>query len=232
MKWQYFPLAGIASLLLSACASGPDVTPGIATSQPVSTLGQDRYQTRLEDTYAVRPADVISVSVFREAEMSVDRVPISAAGNVSLPLIGTLSVGGMTPAQIEEVVERKLRTSYLRHPEVSVNVIEYASHMVTVEGSVKDAGLYRFQPGTRLSGGISLAGGPERTADIEQIAVFRDTPEGIHIAKFDYRAVQSGQMLDPVLQPGDRIVVGTDSLSVLWQDALRAIPAFALFTRF
>ena len=37
--------------------------------------------------------------------------------------------------------------------------------------------------------------------------------------------------IDPLLMPGDRVVVGTDGLSRAWQDALQAIPVFALFTR-
>jgi hypothetical protein len=35
-----------------------------------------------------------------------------------------------------------------------------------------------------------------------------------------------------VLQPDDRVVVGTSSLGQFWQDLLMTIPAFALFTRY
>mgnify|MGYP007056299579 FL=1 len=52
------------------------------------------------------------------------------------------------------------------------------------------------------------------------------------VAKFDYAQVRAGTMIDPVLAPGDRVVVGTSGLSQLWQDFLKAVPAFALFTRF
>jgi polysaccharide biosynthesis/export protein len=34
-----------------------------------------------------------------------------------------------------------------------------------------------------------------------------------------------------VLMPGDRAVIGTSGLSVFWQDLLKALPAFAIFTR-
>jgi polysaccharide export outer membrane protein len=36
-------------------------------------------------------------------------------------------------------------------------------------------------------------------------------------------------MLDPVLEPGDRVVMGTDGLSVFWEDLLKALPAFGVF---
>ena len=46
---------------------------------------------------------------------------------------------------------------------------------------------------------------------------------------YAYAAIQAGTMLDPILQPGDRVVVGTDSLAQVWRDVLGALPAFALF---
>ncbi len=49
------------------------------------------------------------------------------------------------------------------------------------------------------------------------------------VAKFDYRQISQGTMMDPVLQPNDRVVVGTDGLSVFWQDLLKALPAFGIF---
>jgi len=41
--------------------------------------------------------------------------------------------------------------------------------------------------------------------------------------------VQQGTMHDPVLQPGDRVVMGTNGLSVFWEDLLKALPAFGVF---
>jgi polysaccharide export outer membrane protein len=64
---------------------------------------------------------------------------------------------------------------------------------------------------------------------VEQVAVFRESPQGIMIAKFDYQQVRQGTMLDPVLEPGDRVVMGTDGLSVFWEDLLKALPAFGIF---
>jgi polysaccharide export outer membrane protein len=100
---------------------------------------------------------------------------------------------------------------------------------VTVEGAVEKPGVYSFQPGARLSSAIALASGPRRTAKSDQVAVFRESPQGVMIAKFDYAAVRQGTMLDPVLQPGDRVVIGTDGLSVFWEDLLKALPAFGVF---
>ena len=223
-------LGVLAAMALAGCASTPPVQAGHAVAEPMEELGQSGYMPDMAVDYALRPADVLSVTVFREPDLSLAQTPIAADGNLSLPLLGSMRVAGMTPQALENQIERLLGERYLRDPQVTVNVVSYGSHRVTVEGQVEEPGVYEFQPGTRLSGAIALAQGPNRTARLDDIAVFRPSADGMTVAKFDYRSMQAGTMLDPVLVPGDRVVVGTDGLSRLWQDVLRAIPVFALFS--
>jgi len=221
--------SGLAGLLLSGCASTPDPVIGAASTQPVAALGQADYSFARSTTYLLRPSDKISVNVFREPDFTLGAVQIGVEGNISLPMIGSVPAAGKTAASLEADLTRRLAALGLKTPMVSVNIVEYASHLVTVEGSVDQPGVYAFQPGSRLSAAIALAGGPARTAKRDQVAVFRETEGGLSIAKFDYRMMSQGTMLDPVLEPGDRIVMGTDGLSVFWQDFLKALPAFGIF---
>lgn len=220
-----------AGLVLAGCVVEDRIEPGMANSTPVAAMGQADFGAANSDTYRLRPADRLSIDVFREEELSVPEVSVSVEGRISVPLIGPVQAEGMTVDELERTLERLYDERYLRSPDVAVNVLEYASHKVTVEGSVERPGLYAFSPGTRLTGGIALAAGPKRVADVRDVAVFRETEQGTMIAKFDYAQVRAGEMLDPVLYPGDRIVVGTDNLSQTWQDLLRALPAFGLFTQ-
>lgn len=181
------------------------------------------------NVYLLRPSDRISVNVFREPDFSLDSVQIGVEGNVSLPMIGPVRAAGATVEQFEGDVARRLEDAGLMNPMVNVNIAEYASHLVTVEGAVAVPGVYPFQPGARLSSAIAMARGPARTANTQQVAVFRETAEGVAVAKFDYQQMSQGTMLDPILEPGDRVVIGTDGLSVFWQDFLRALPAFGIF---
>jgi polysaccharide export outer membrane protein len=219
----------IAALAVAGCASTPDPVIGTAASQPVMALGQKGYSVARPTTYNLRPADQLSIAVFREPELSLERVRIGVEGNVSLPMIGSIPAAGMTAKQFEQDVTRRLAAAGLKTPVVSVNIAEYASHLVTVEGAVDKPGVYPFQPGARLSTAVALASGPKRTAKTSQVAVFREGPQGIMVAKFDYSQVSQGTMLDPVLEPGDRVVMGTDGLSVFWEDLLKALPAFGVF---
>lgn len=222
-------LCTLASISLAGCASSPEPALGAAVSTPNSDLGQAGYSVARPSIYLLRPSDRISVAVFREPDFSMESVQIGVEGNISLPLIGSVKAAGMTADQFEKDVTRRLATAGLKAPMVSVNIVEYASHLVTVEGAVTRPGVYTFQPGARLSAAIALASGPTRTAKTEQVAVFRETANGVTVAKFDYQQMSRGTMLDPVLEPGDRVVMGTDGLSVFWQDFLRALPAFGIF---
>lgn len=218
-----------AAGLLAGCSSTPEPVIGMAASQPVAELGQGSYTVARPTTYNLRPADQLSVIVFREPELSLGSVRVGVEGNISLPMIGSIPAAGMTAKQLEQDVTRRLAAAGLKNPMVSVNVAEYASHLVTVEGAVDKPGVYAFQPGARLSAAIALASGPKRVSKESQLAVFRETPEGVMVAKFDYAQIRQGTMLDPVLEPGDRVVMGTDGLSQFWEDLLKALPAFGIF---
>lgn len=215
---------------VTGCYRGPRSEVGPAVVDGLVELGHADYSSFTPETYQLRPNDVINVSVFREADMSLNGIPVSASGEVSFPLLGPMQVAGLTTSQLESQLESMLDARFLRYPNVTVNVVQYASHVVTVEGSVASPGLYNFRPGTRLSGALALASGPSRVARRSDVAVFREVPDGIVIAKFDYLAMQSGTMIDPVLEPGDRVVVGLNSLSQLYQDVLSVLP-MALWIR-
>lgn len=219
-------------LALAACATSPEIAPGPVASAPDTAMGQSAYTAQPAGAYVLRPSDVVSVSVFREPDLSLERAVIDADGAISLPLIGLVQLGGRTPGEAEYAIERALGDSYLRNADVAVNIVDYASHRVSVEGAVSEPGIYQFQPGTRLSGAIALAQGLERTAQSRDVAVFRQGADGLEIAKFDYASISRGTMMDPLLMPGDRVVIGINRLEQTWQDVLRALPAFGLFSRF
>lgn len=224
-------LVSLLALGIAGCSTGPGVRVGLVDQTPSAELGQQDYTSSESPTYTLRPSDVVSVTVFREPDLSVESVPVGADGMLSLPLIGSLKVDGLTTRDVERTITERLAKGELIDPKVSVNVMQFGSHVVTVEGSVEKPGMYNFKPGTRLSGAIALAAGLKREAKLKEVAIFRKTPQGIAVAKFDYGAVRSGTMLDPVLLPTDRVVVGTSGLSLFWQDLIKTLPAFALFTQ-
>ena len=216
-------------LSIAACGSSPPAVVGVVNSTVAPEYGQSDYSSFAQTSYRLNPSDQIAVTVYREPDLSASPLIVGPDGTLAIPLIGVIKAQGLTTSELAQIITSKLTDGYLRHPSVSVNLIEFASHAVTVEGSVERTGVYQFKPGAKLSTALSLANGPSRVARLDRIAVFRQTPEGVKVARFDYAAIRQGTMMDPVIAPGDRIVVGTSGSAQLWQDVLKAAPVFAVF---
>ena len=108
--------------------------------------------------YRIGPEDLIEVAVFEVPELS-RTVRVSASGEVSLPLIGSIKARGMSPLQLEQVLTDRLRGSYLQDPQVSVFLREYRSDPVSVMGAVKMPGLYQIQTQKSLIEVLAMAQG-------------------------------------------------------------------------
>jgi polysaccharide export outer membrane protein len=108
--------------------------------------------------YRVGSGDLLAVAVLQVPELATE-VRVSQQGVISLPLLGVVRVGGLTPTEIEEHLASKLRESYVRNPHVSVQVAEIQSHPVSVVGAVATPGVFQVRGPTPLLELLSLAGG-------------------------------------------------------------------------
>lgn len=216
---------------MAGCVSSPAPTLSTAPSnEPLTSAGAPPLQAR-DAADIVRGRDKISVIVLREPDLTLTDVRVGEDGFFDMPAIGRVQADGRTTAAIAEEVRDRLGRSYLRNPSVAVNVIDYSSHIVTVEGAVEQPGVYQYQPNTTLLGSIAMARGPSRVAKLKQVAIFRFTGGERSVAVFDLMQVRAGTMIDPVLQPGDRVMIGFDGLSQAWRDFLQTAPLIGVFTR-
>ena len=58
--------------------------------------------------YIIGPADLLEVEVF-ESEKLTDRVRVSSRGDITLPLLGNISVGGLSAREAELKIENQLK---------------------------------------------------------------------------------------------------------------------------
>jgi polysaccharide export outer membrane protein len=110
------------------------------------------------EDYRIGPEDLIEISVFEVPELS-RTVRVSASGEISLPLLGTVKVAGFSPMQLEQVLRELLRRTYIKDPQVSVFMREYKSDPVSVVGAVKMPGLYQIQTRKNLLEVLAMAQG-------------------------------------------------------------------------
>lgn len=131
------------------------------------------------DDYVLQPLDLLQIRIFQEPDMDRE-VRISREAVVSLPLIGRLSLKGMTIRQAEQHVAELYDRDYLVNPQINIVVLEYARRTVNVLGSVADPGEIEFprEEGLSLLDAISRAGGFTRLADRRKIRLTRKLEDG------------------------------------------------------
>ena len=108
--------------------------------------------------YRIGPDDLLNVSIFEAPEMNCT-VRVSASGQISLQLLGTVQAAGLTPRELEFVLQARLRQTYMKDPHVSVFVQELQSHSVSVVGAVKTPGVFQIRGTKTVLEVLSLAGG-------------------------------------------------------------------------
>ncbi len=156
--------------------------------------------------YVLQPQDIIRVQVFQEEEINKQgEVNISSESTITLPLIGTISVAGLTVRQAEQKIRELYDRDYIVNPGVSVNVLKYSDRSVNVVGSIKNAGRVQFPPekGLTILEAISLAGGHDRLADLKRVKLTRKN-ETIVVNVDD---IVKGGAKDVALEVGDVVFV-------------------------
>ena len=227
-------ILGALALYVSAVAPALAAPPVAPNDIFTSIQAPDRTNTpaRVSQDYRLGPLDKISVNVFGQEKLSVEKVQVDASGLVVLPLVGSVQVGGHTAQEVSSDVASRLG-NYLQSPHVSVLIEEADSQRVTVTGAVVESGVYSLKGPTSLLQAVSLAKGPDpKVANLKQVAVFRVIDGQRNAAIFDLDAIGKGKSNDPEILGGDIIVVPTSGSKNAWRELVAALPGFGVFALF
>jgi polysaccharide export outer membrane protein len=89
-------------------------------------------------------ADRLRIAVYQEDDLTT-LTRVDARGRVNLPLLGEIAIGGMTVTEAQVAVENAYKEGrFLRNPQVTINVEEYAVREVSVSGQVRNPGRYQL----------------------------------------------------------------------------------------
>ena len=215
----YAAMSGCA--LLSACASveqAPRGDEAYAIIPPTPAIGAD---------YRLSPDDVLRIQVYHEPDLSLEDAQVSAAGMVRMPLIGAVPVAGLSANEAADVVAGRLGERYLVSPQVSLFVKTAVGRRITLDGEVREPGLYPIEGRLTLSQAVALAKGPTRLAATDQVVVVRRMDGQRQAAMFDLGAIRKGAAPDPEILPGDQLIVGLSRAKAILGGALVAVPALA-----
>nr|WP_295670990.1 polysaccharide biosynthesis/export family protein [Sphingomonas sp.] len=186
---------------------------------------------KTNDSYHIGPGDVLSVVVFRVPDMTGD-VSVDMTGNFTMPLIGQVAAIGKTSDDLAKELAQRLGAKYLQNPEVRVAVKSATNQRVTIDGSVKQAGIYPIAGSTTLIQAIALAKGTDTDANPRRVVVFRTIGGQRQAASFDLTDIRRGAATDPEIFGNDIIVVDGNKARQNFRDALSAVPLLSLFRPF
>jgi polysaccharide biosynthesis/export protein len=125
--------------------------------------------------YRVGAGDRLAIRVAGEADMTGEYV-VDPSGVVSLPYVKSVTVAGLTTADIEDLISQELRNGYLRDPKVSVQAINLRPFFIM--GEVTTAGSFPYQGGLTVQQAIATAGGYGTRADHGAVLITRRTSNG------------------------------------------------------
>lgn len=178
-------------------------TPRPNDGRKVSSLPGGPGEPVNSSSYKIGPADILSVNVWNEREFS-GPATVHQDGMFTLPLVGDLKAGGMTPVEVEQEITKALG-KYVRQPLVTVTVQQVGSKQYYMDGQINRAGEYPLVVPTTILEAISKAGGIQPFGNGKKIYVLR----GAKRISFNYKDVLRGKHMEQniKLEPGDHVVV-------------------------
>jgi polysaccharide biosynthesis/export protein len=201
------------ALALRAPAAAPAPAGPPAESPAKAESPADTHQNFI---YRLTNTDRLRIVVFGEPDLST-LSRIDARGNVNLYLVGDVHVAGCTIYEAQQIIESAYRDGrYLRAPQVTVSVEDYAPRVVTVDGQVKSPGPISLPTESTLTvyQAVIRAGGFTDIAKGSAVSITRILPNGtkkVYTVDVDglIRGRDRGRGTDDtlLLEPGDIIYV-------------------------
>ena len=180
------------------------------------------------DAYIIGPGDKLNLKVFSAPELS-SVLPVLSDGTVSLPLLGSVSVAGLTLQQATYWIGDLLSQELLR-PDLQLTLESPRPMQISIIGQVQRPGLYVMGQGNQvpsasvddvvepasglptLVSAIQKAGGITQQADLREVRLQRRLP-GVNprykLARFNLHELlfKGNQTQNPFLFDGDVIEV-------------------------
>jgi polysaccharide export outer membrane protein len=195
------------SLLVLACAGGAvaqNAQRRPATPAPTPAPAAAVAPTSPAGTYAIGPADVLRIAVWKEPDLNVETT-VRTDGMVSFPLLGDVKAGGVTPDALATTLGKRLER-FVEAPKVTVSVLQANSARFYVLGQVAKPGEFPLGSRSTVLQALALAGGFKEFAKPESIVIVREDQTVVPV---NYKRIAEGKDVSQnvVLQRGDTIVV-------------------------
>ncbi len=174
------------------------------------------------DTYTLGAGDRIQIDIFDAPEYSGDRgrTQVLVDGTLNLPLVGNVSVKGMTLRQAEAELSKRY-ARYFKRSIVTITLLSARPLTIGILGEVGRPGTYTIPLATQdggtqfptLTRALQTAGGITQAADVRRVEIRRPQrvgpPQIITVDLWNY--FQSGNLQsDLTLRDGDSVFIAAN----------------------
>lgn len=200
------PMIALLLIVGSPFAANAAEDPTVAAAPAVSPLVPARAPRRLVE---LGPGDSVNIQVYGQPDMTAT-VYVADDGSLPIALIGSVSVGGLSPTEAAHKIEETLQAGrFLVEPHVTITVVQSRSQRVSVLGEVKAPGRYPIDAGTTVFDLLAQAGGT--TLDANDVAYILRPTENGDVERFPVylraSATMPASIASQTLQSGDSLLV-------------------------
>jgi polysaccharide biosynthesis/export protein len=150
--------------------------------------------------------DLVEMSVFDTPELT-GKLRVSNTGDVILPLVGSVHLQGLKAVEAQALIRQKfIGGGFLKDPQVTLFISEYASGNVSVVGEVHKPGIYPAFGAHLLLDYLSLAEGLTPLAGTAIVITHSGHPDEPQSVKITAGAAPQPDD-NPDILPGDTIFV-------------------------
>ena len=217
-----------AALPVRAFADAPhaDTTVALQSGSELPPPGRADVVAR-DRPYLIGPFDKLIIDVYGIDDLSKKEVQTDAGGRISFPLAGVIEAAGRTPGELEKIIADRLRERFVRDPQVTVNLKETVSQVVTVDGQVREPGNYPVIGRMTLMRVIATAKGTTEFAKLGQVVVFRTVNGQKMAGVYNLKSIRKGEYADPEVFANDVVVVDDSWRKHFMKDFLQIAPLMA-----
>ena len=195
---------GLAPLALAACASGgAQLPPADYGTTPIAP----------SEEYTIGPLDEITIHVWRNPELSADKVRVRPDGRLTIPLVQDIPAVGKTATELQNYIAGEL-SKYIEQPIVSVIVNTPEGNFtqqVRVIGATAQPASLPFRANMTVLDAMIAVGGLNEFAAGNRAKLIRQDRESGKQVEYRLRLsdlVRRGDAsANVMLMPGDTIII-------------------------
>jgi polysaccharide biosynthesis/export protein len=166
-----------------------------------------------DQPYRLQPSDVLELEYEYTPEYN-QTVTVGPDGTVTLRLVGTVKVGGLSLDEATSAIKAKASVP-LNHPELSLTLKEFVKPHFTVYGEVQKPGVYDMHGEVTVLQAIAISGGQKEASKQTQVVLLRkinaDMAE-VKVINTKTMSTAAGVREDFALKPDDMIIVPKNKL--------------------